>query len=127
MKKNLILLVVTSLFIMTSCSKDATLNKKIDGEWIVESIDGTTFLSGMSIVFKFEKDKQGKGAFTITETYDGSTDTQIGNYILVDDQYIYLRTATESYALVFKIQEYSKTELKLFVEDDSDLWVLKKK
>lgn len=127
MKKNLILLVVTSLFIMTSCSKDATVNKKIEGEWIVESIDGSLFVPGESIVFKFEKDKQGKGAFTITETYDGSNDTQIGNYILEDDQYIYLRTAAESYALVFKIQEYSKTELKLFDEDDSDLWVLKKK
>jgi hypothetical protein len=127
MKKNLILLVVTSLFIMTSCSKDATVNKKIDGEWNIESIDGSAFLPGESIVFKFEKDKQGKGAFTITETYDGATYTQIGNYILEDDQYIYMRTAEESFAYVLKIQEYSKTELKLFDEDFSEVWILKKK
>jgi hypothetical protein len=38
-----------------------------------------------------------------------------------------MRTAAESFAYVLKIQEYSKTELKLFDEDFSEVWILKKK
>jgi hypothetical protein len=127
MKKNVFLFMMATLFILSSCSKAAKVNKKIDGEWNVESIGGQSLDPGETFVFKFEKDKAGKGSFTITTSYQGNSDTEIGNYILEDDQYIYLRWAADSYAFVLKIQEYSKTELKLLDEDDNSVWILKKK
>jgi hypothetical protein len=126
MKKNALLLIMTVLLVLSSCSKANKVNKSIDGEWNVETIGGQNMDPGEKYVFKFDKDKKGKGSFTITYTYLGGTDVEIGNYILEDDKYLYLRWAADSYAYALKIQEYSKTELKLLDEDDNSSWVLRK-
>lgn len=126
MKKNVLFLIITVLLVLSSCTKAARVNKKIDGEWNVETIGGESLSQGDKYVFKFEKDKGGKGAFTLTMTYTGGSDVEVGNYILEDDKYLYLRWAADSYSYVLRIQEYSKTELKLLDEDDNSVWVLKK-
>ena len=126
MKKYVLFLIMAVVLVVTSCSKANKVNKSIDGEWNVETLAGESMPPGEKYVFKFEKDKKGKGSFTITYTYIGGSDVEIGNYILEDDKYLYLRWAADSYAYVLKIQEYSKTDLKLIDEDDNTIWVLKK-
>ena len=54
--KKLLSALVISATVLFSCSKEAKLSRKIDGEWNVTTIDSEPLVSE-SIVFKFEKDK----------------------------------------------------------------------
>jgi len=110
-----------------SCSKSNKLNKRLDGEWNVVTIDGTALGSGESVVIKFTKDKKGKGAYVTTFTFSGVSDTETGTYVLEDDTKITMTETGETTGDVSLIKDYSKTDLTLTDTDGSDAIVLKKK
>jgi len=85
-------------------SKEAKLNRKIDGEWNVTTVDGNPVSASTgyeSIVFQFEKDKKGKGnvtltassastaqlpSFVYTGTYTLNEDTKINTILTMSSQ-----------------------------------------
>jgi len=43
--------------ILTSCKPEVVLNKKLNGEWALRSINGNALGDGYSEVMRFEEDK----------------------------------------------------------------------
>ena len=132
MKKVLSIVAIAMLFIATSCSKEAKLNRKLDGEWNVTSISGEALITSEgSLVFKFEKDKNGNGKVTMTqaEIYQGATMSYSysGTYILTKDDVITMTlvdgTTSDVYPVI--VSSYDKTNMTFTL--DSEVFVLKKK
>jgi len=129
--KKLLSALVISATVLFSCSKEAKLNRKIDGEWNVTTIDSEPLVSE-SIVFKFEKDKKGEGNVLITETgttsnQAGST-TYTGTYTLNEDTEIntILTSDGGTQSLKFIVSEYDNNTMKL-VDEDASIYELEKK
>lgn len=114
MKKILFALFAVTV-IVTSCSKEAKLNKRLDGKWNVVTYDGTALPSGASMSITFDKDKKGKGTYSMTQTFPPSPSyTDAGTYDLVDDATIYFLSSTAgSTQDTLNVASYSKTDLTL--------------
>ena len=126
MKKILIALFAVTM-IVSSCSKEAKLNKKLDGTWNVVSVAGTTLPSGSTMTVAFAKDKKGKGTYTMTQTFPpAAAMTDAGTYDLVDDETIYMLSSTAgSTKDTLTVTAYSKTDMTL-TNTDKEAIVLKK-
>lgn len=116
---------VAFTMLFAACSKEAKLNKKLDGEWEVTSYNGAA-LSGESIVLAFEKDKK-EGTYTQTYTV-GSVSTKVtGTYTLTGDETITLTPSTSGAEVeVLTVTSYSKTEMTV-KNSDGYVIILKKK
>ena len=134
MKKLIPVLFVFTL-IFSACSKEKKLNKKLDGEWNVVTINGTpvseTDPELESITLSFVKAKE-NGTYTMTFLYiiNGvSKPIEVsGSYTLTADEEIALTPTTsgaESY--VFIVKSYSKTDLTLARSYNNYLYLLEKK
>jgi hypothetical protein len=132
MKKVLSIVAIAMLLIATSCSKEAKLNRKLDGEWNVVSLDGESMVASEgTLTFKFEKDKKGNGIVTLTESdiYQGTTtsDTYSGTYTLTKDDIITMTlvegTTSDVYSVI--VSSYDKSNMTFIL--DGDVFVLKKK
>ena len=117
----------TVAILFASCSKSNKLNKRLDGEWNVVSIDGTALGSGESMVVKFTKDKKGKGTYTMTFVFAGMTETATGAYVLEDDTKITFTETGATTGDVSLVKDYSKTDMTITEVDGTDPMVLKKK
>jgi uncharacterized protein (TIGR03066 family) len=128
MKKVLSILAIAMLFIATSCSKEAKLNRKIDGEWNLVSVDGVAPEAGSSMTIKFEKDKKGTGAVTMTESGGGMSFAIPGTYTLTDDKTItmVLTFFGESTTEIYSVSSYSKKELTM-TDESKNVYKLTKK
>jgi hypothetical protein len=134
--KKLLSVLVISATVLFSCSKEAKLNRKIDGEWNVTTVDGVSLSSYSgyeSMVFNFEKDKKGKGNVTITTSgTDGENQLQsinyTGTYTLNEDTKIntILNMSSQTDTIGFVVSEYDKKNLKL-VDDFGQTYELEKK
>ena len=71
MKKFLFLSVAILAFVLGSCSKEARLNRKLDGKWELTTEDGVAVAEEDKITVEFTKDKDGKGAVTMASTSQG--------------------------------------------------------
>lgn len=132
MKKFLFLSVAILAFVLGSCSKEAKLNRKLDGKWDVVTFSGLTPASvGLTaFTIEFTKDKKGKGAYTTTMTEGSVSETSTGTYELTDDTKITMTetptAGSTSTPDVSTITNYSKTDLTLTTSDNTVI-VLKKK
>lgn len=114
MKKLLFILAAITIF-ATSCSKEAKLNRSLDGTWKVVSMGGES-MDGMSMSVTFEKEKAGKGTYSTKMTFEALniSETSTGTYELVDDVTLIMTddeagSETDSTTVV----SYSKKELVL--------------
>ncbi len=133
MKKFLFLSVAILALVLGSCSKEAKLNRKIDGKWDIVTFAGISpaSLGITSFTIEFTKDKKGKGAYTSTSTSSTGTDSSTGTYVLTDDTKI---TMTENASAnnstptpdAMTVTDYSKTDLTL-TDASGKAIVLKKK
>ena len=75
MKKLMFLFVAVAALSLASCSKDAKINKRLDGEWKVVSYDGEAPESGESETFSFKKTEKltGTGTYSYSSTSGGSS------------------------------------------------------
>lgn len=125
MKKLLSALVICAT-VLFSCSKEAKLNRKLDGEWNVTLMDNEAVASDEAMTFKFEKEKNGKGTITLTDAYSGFSFA--GTYELNKDEVInaVFSFLGDEETWNFVVTEYSKDKLKL-VDDEATTYELVKK
>ena len=123
MKKYLFILLAIVVTTITSCSKDAKINRRIDGEWQVKTIGGSPLGSDESYVFKFIKDKKLTGDGTVTYTDDFDSDVEPFTYSVSDQKITFV---FNGYAEVLTVLKYEKEKLEL-MDFDGEVWTLEKK
>ncbi len=134
-----IFFIVGLFFIVTSCSKEAKLNRYIGGTWKVISykseptskiiyVNGNpqTFSSEMTFVFKYDSENTGKVTFKETTTQDSNSES--GTYLLESDDDLTITYGLGTFpgdVQTFSIFSYDKLNLEM---DDSNgkRYVLKK-
>jgi hypothetical protein len=120
MKKVLFMMLAIVATLITSCSKDAKINRRIDGEWQVKSIAGVAMGSDESYVFKFNKDNKLTGDGTATYTDSFGTDSAPFTYSVADQK---ITIVADGVASIFSVSKYVKDKLEL-IDEDNDVWVL---
>jgi hypothetical protein len=120
MKKGLLILLVAVLAVTSSCSKDAKINKRLDGEWKVVTIGGIAPEVGESYTLKFIKEDKLTGNGTFTYAFLGQSYTEAFTYS-VSDQKITLILDGE--AEIWSVTKYEKDRMEM-VDSYGDLWVL---
>jgi hypothetical protein len=123
MKKSLFILLAVIATLITSCSKDAKINRRIDGEWKVISIGGATLASDEIYTFKFNKDKKENGDGTITFTDSFGAEAAAFTYTVSSEK---ITTLYNGFAEVWTVNKYEKTKLEL-IDSDNDVWILESK
>ena len=133
MQKNIITMkkLIYAAFILlavafTSCSKEAIINRKLDGEWKVTSIAGMALNSDESIYFTFEKDgKAGKGSYT--EVFGGQSEIIPFTYTLSDDKLtITVTDDGDVETEVFTVNKYESSKIEMTTSENI-LFVLEPK
>lgn len=120
MKKSLFILLALIATITFSCSKDAKVNRRIDGEWKVISLGGIAIPVDESITLKFIKDDKLTGDGTLTETWSSGSISEPFTYSVSSEKIILtIDGSTE----VLSVLTYEKDRLEL-LESGGDLWVL---
>ena len=124
MKFSILIFIVV---ILTSCRPEVVLNKKLNGEWALRSINGNALADGYSEVFRFEEDKA-EGDITITEITNGLAAVKKGTYALVKSSNITVAIPNNSSEYPYDITVYdvvksTKNDLELLRFSDSFVFV----
>lgn len=120
MKRGLLILLVAVLAVVSSCSKDAKINRRLDGEWQVVSIGGVAPEATESYVMKFIKEDKLTGNGTLTYTFMSQSYTDAFTYTVLDQKITLIIDGT---AEILTVTTYEKDRMEL-VDSDGDLWVL---
>lgn len=115
---------VIAAAMFASCSK-AKLNKRLDGQWSVVTINGVAFAPNTAVTV-FTKDKKGKGVYSSTVTISGAPTATSGTYELEDDTKIMMTQTGQSTPVTKLVKDYSKTDMTITDADGSNVTVLKK-
>jgi len=121
MKKGLLILLVAVLAVASSCSKDAKINRRLDGEWQVVTIGGLLPEFGWWYTFKFIKEDKltGKGTLRV-KYFDSINIPSTFTYSVLDQKTTLVFDGTAEIWLVTKIEK-NRMEM---VDSDGDVWVL---
>jgi hypothetical protein len=113
MKKVIYATLLLVAVLITSCSKEVRINRKLDGEWKVTSIDGESLTEGYGFNFTFEKDgKEGKGS--LQNVYGAESVTVPFTYTLNDDKLTLVMTSgTETETEVLTINTYESKKIEM--------------
>jgi len=120
MKKGLLVLLVAVLAVVSSCSKDAKINRRLDGEWTVVSIGGVAPEATESYVMKFIKEDKLSGNGTFTYTFMSQSFTDAFTYSVLDQK---ITLVIDGTAEMFSVTKYEKDRMEM-IDTDGDLWVL---
>ena len=108
-----------------SCSKEAKLNKTMDGTWNVTKIDGAALPTGFAMSITYTKGKKGTGTYSSTTTITGiGTETSTGTYELVDDVTVY-STDSDGIKDTLTVVTYSKTDIQFKANDGTTIDAVK--
>lgn len=107
MKKFLFLSVAILAFVLGSCSKEAKLNRKLDGKWEITTVNSVAVPAADAYTITFTKDKKGKGAVV----YSVGALSITGTYVLTEDKTITVTIGGG--ADVMTVSDYSKDKLVL--------------
>ena len=120
MKKSLFIMFAIVATILVSCSKDAKINRRIDGEWKVISIGGEALAADEIYTFKFNKDKKETGDGTIVYTDSFGTESTPFTYTVASEK---ITLIVDGYSEVLSVTKYEKDKLEL-IDSSSEVWVL---
>ncbi len=120
MKKSLFILLAVVATVIASCSKDAKINRRIDGEWKVVSIGGASLDAGETITFKFAKDTKLDGDGTLTWTDIFGSDVTAFTYTVSSGK---ITMMYSGYADILTVSKYERKKIEL-IDSDSEIWVL---
>jgi hypothetical protein len=116
--KHLLFIALGLVLLTSSCSKERKLNKKIDGVWELQTIDGVA-VTDFTMQLSFSWQEKNSGTYQIFYTFtDGTPDaTESGTYSLTEDTDIILTSggATET----LPVDSYSDNELIVIGEANS--------
>ena len=124
MKKGLLVLFVAIIAVVSSCSKDAKLNRRLEGEWKTTSIGGETIAEyygdDVSFTWKFEKEDKltGSGSYTISGL--GYQESEPFTYTIKDEA---ITLTIDGDNAIFSVTTYDNDKIEM-VDEDGDLWVL---
>ena len=124
MKKTLLILFVVLSVAVTSCSKDATINRRIDGDWKVVTIAGMAPV-GESYTFSFNKDKKLTGNGTLTYSSAAGTVATTFTYTVADQKITLTETGVAT-PEVLSVSKYEKKHIEL-IDSQNYVWVLEPK
>lgn len=127
MKKLLIALLAVTTLSLSSCSKDQTINRQLDGSWTATKVDGQDMPSGSSLEYTFSKDKKGKGTGTMNGTGFYSAFSNVSFSYVIADEKITMTTSNTSFSATYTVSDHSKTEMTLTDMSDNSQTVLKAK
>ena len=108
------------LAVVSSCSKDAKINRRLDGEWQVVSIGGVAPEATESYVMKFIKEDKLTGNGTLTYTFMSQSYTDAFTYSVLDQK---ITLVIDGTAEIFSVTKYEKDKMEM-IDTDGDLWVL---
>lgn len=120
MKKGLLVLLVAIIAVVSSCSKDAKINRRLDGEWKVVTIGGVAPEVSESYSFKFTKVDKLNGTGTFTYTFLTESFTEPLTYSVLDEK---ITIIIDSEIEIFTVATYEKDRMEL-IDTDGDIWVL---
>jgi hypothetical protein len=120
MKKSLFILLAVVATFVASCSKDAKINRRIDGEWKVVSIGGASLAADETYTFKFNKDKKLDGDGTITYTSSLGTDVTAFTYTVATAK---ITMSYSGFAEILTVSKYERKKIEL-IDSSGDIWVL---
>jgi hypothetical protein len=133
MKKLMFVLLAAATMMMTACSKENKLNKKLEGTWSLVSrteggITATAEAMGMTYTMTFTKVEKDAGTYVSVTTYTGFPSyTSTGAYTLHEDTQMTSTqsTPTTGSADVLIVNSYSKTDMTV-TDTEGVVLVLKK-
>jgi len=120
MKKSLFILLAVVATVIASCSKDAKINRRIDGEWKVVSIGGASVPSDETYTWKFSKDKKLNGDGTLTYTSSIGTDVTAFTYTVATAK---ITMSYNGLAEILTVSKYERKKIEL-IDSSGDIWVL---
>jgi hypothetical protein len=129
MKKGFGFIVILS-FIFFACSPESVLNKKLNGEWELESINGQNVGDSIAQILIFSKDKRSDGSVSELASKNSVTYTNTGIYYIFKSQTLTMAFSDDPNidTRVFSVIESSKSELTLTQEGKGNAkFVYKKK
>jgi hypothetical protein len=104
MKKIIFFSISVITILLTSCSKETKLNRKIDGDWLLIEMNDQKVTDQEELIYSFEKDRKGKGNVQSKNTNeDGIITTYNGTYTLIEDTKIIM---TFNYNGLLESQSY---------------------
>jgi hypothetical protein len=124
MKKGLLILLVAVLAVASSCSKDAKINRRLDGEWKVVTIAGVAPAVDESYTLLFNKIDKLTGSGILTYDYvvlgQPFSTVDVFSYSVVDQKMTLIVDGT---AEIWSVTKYEKDRMEM-VDSDGDVWVL---
>ncbi|NBO59906.1 MAG: hypothetical protein EBU82_02910 [Flavobacteriia bacterium] len=124
MKKGILMLLVAVLAVASSCSKDAKINRRLDGEWKVVTIAGVAPAVDESYTLLFNKIDKLTGSGILTYDYvvlgQPFSTVDVFSYSVVDQKMTLIVDGT---AEIWSVTKYEKDRMEM-VDSDGDVWVL---
>ncbi len=118
------------VLIFASCSPENMLNRKLDGEWTLFSVNGQKIEANFSKKITFSKDGKG-GDILYTTISNNVTETKKGIYALIKTNSISIAFPNSDFGSGYETEVYdftntSKTELTLTQERNKNTFVYTK-
>ncbi|MES2555634.1 MAG: hypothetical protein V4604_05755 [Bacteroidota bacterium] len=117
-----ILTILTALILVTACSKDQRINRKIDGDWKATVFMGSNPDPDEVVKFTFNKDTKGEGTGTMVYTDWGQDEVYGVKYFIKND---YLTMIVDQEAIVFTINDITRKKITL-TDNYGDATILEK-
>lgn len=114
------MLLVAIIAVVSFCSKDAKINRRLDGEWNVVTIGGVAPEVSESYSFKFTKVDKLNGTGTFTYTFLTESYTEPLTYTVLDEK---ITVIIDGEIEIFTVATYEKDRMEL-IDTDGDIWVL---
>ncbi len=118
-------LVIAAAVMMTSCSKEYTLNADLNGSWNMTTLNEAT-VSNYGL-FTFVKSSETKGNVTMIYTWGNFSVTHTGTYVLTSDTKITVTPDDGSDVMIYTVISHSSKDLKIKQESNGDVMVFAKK
>lgn len=120
MKKGLLILMAVIFTVVSSCSKDAKINRRIDGESKVISIGNEVLSQNHSLTMNFKKDEKKNGSGTLIEVNNGTSESTAFSYNVANEK---ITLIVDGLAEILVVKKYEKERLE-FLDYDNEVWVL---
>lgn len=127
MKKIIFILVAVASLTLSSCSKEASINRKLDGSWKAVTVDNQAVQSGESLEITFSKDGKDNGTGTSTYSFGSTSYATSFTYTLAEDKLTSVTTVGNTTSTdVVTVNTYTKDKIQ-WTNSSGEITVLEPK